>query len=169
MHPNPAFRGTPRDANLEFARTRGFGTLCANGADGPILAHVPFLLSENGAALELHLVRSNPLLKLLPGPVVMAAQSGLFLAAMTVLSLWSIAGIWRFPDLWPEGLSLSLWTRGDWLVVALRSLWLGLASVELALALAVAVLEGEHRSGRDQAGFPALRQSWQHLPWGPPQ
>ncbi|WP_095588148.1 FMN-binding negative transcriptional regulator [Actibacterium ureilyticum] len=74
MHPNPAFRGTPRDANLEFARKRGFGTLCANAADGPILAHVPFLLSEDGAALELHLVRSNPLLKLLPGPVVMAVS-----------------------------------------------------------------------------------------------
>lgn len=74
MHPNPVFRGTPRDANLEFARTRGFGTLCANGADGPILAHAPFLLSEDGAVLELHLVRSNPLLRLLPGPVVMAVS-----------------------------------------------------------------------------------------------
>lgn len=74
MHPNPAFRGTPRDANLDFARKRGFGTLCANGADGPVLAHVPFLLSEDGTMLELHLVRSNPLLKLLPGPVVMAVS-----------------------------------------------------------------------------------------------
>ncbi|WBL32711.1 ABC transporter permease subunit [Sinirhodobacter sp. HNIBRBA609] len=83
-----------------------------------------------------------------PGLVVMAAQGGLFAAAMAVLALWSVTGIWRFPDLWPEGLSLALWARGDWIAVALRSLWLGLASVSLALALAVAVLEGEHRAGR---------------------
>lgn len=72
MHPNPAFRGATDTENLGFARARGFGTLCANGAEGPVLAHVPFLLSDCGTFLELHLVRSNPLLQVLPGPVVMA-------------------------------------------------------------------------------------------------
>jgi len=44
MHPNPAFRQSPADANLGFARDRGFGILSVNGQDGPLAAHVPFLL-----------------------------------------------------------------------------------------------------------------------------
>ncbi|MGV8985519.1 MAG: FMN-binding negative transcriptional regulator [Cypionkella sp.] len=59
MHPNPAFRKTPREINLEFARARGFGVLTVNGADGPVMAHVPFLLSADGSFADLHLARSN--------------------------------------------------------------------------------------------------------------
>ena len=62
MHPNPAFRKTPTDANLAFANARGFGTLCVNGTDGPLLAHVPFLLSPDGAWAEIHLARSNAII-----------------------------------------------------------------------------------------------------------
>lgn len=61
MHPNPAFRGDPRGVNLAFARHRGFGTLCLNGPQGPMLSHVPFVLNDDGTAAELHLVRSNPI------------------------------------------------------------------------------------------------------------
>ena len=61
MHPNPAFRATPMDQNLAFARSRGFGILSVNGADGPLAAHVPFLISEDGSFAELHLARSNPI------------------------------------------------------------------------------------------------------------
>ena len=60
MHPNPAFRQTARERNIGFARSRAFGILSVNGAEGPMLAHVPFLLSEDGATADLHLVRSNP-------------------------------------------------------------------------------------------------------------
>lgn len=59
MHPNPAFRKVARDRNLAFARARGFGVLSVNGPAGPLLAHVPFLLSEDGATADLHLARSN--------------------------------------------------------------------------------------------------------------
>ena len=48
MHPNPAFRQTPEVRNLEFARSRGFGTLALNAEPGPLLAHVPFLLNAEG-------------------------------------------------------------------------------------------------------------------------
>lgn len=61
MHPNPAFRGDPRGVNLAFARHRGFGTLCLNGPQGPMLSHVPFVLNDDGTEAELHLVRSNPI------------------------------------------------------------------------------------------------------------
>ncbi|MES2433365.1 MAG: FMN-binding negative transcriptional regulator [Pseudomonadota bacterium] len=61
MHPNPAFRTTPVEDNLAFARARGFGILSVNGADGPLAAHVPFLISDDAGFAELHLARSNPI------------------------------------------------------------------------------------------------------------
>jgi transcriptional regulator len=73
MHPNPAFRQTARDANLEFARARGFGMLAVNGHDAPVLAHVPFLLSADGTTADLHLARSNPIARTgLPATAVIA-------------------------------------------------------------------------------------------------
>lgn len=70
MHPNPAFRATPQQDNLAFARARGFGILSVNGVEGPLAAHVPFLLSPDGRFAELHLARSNPVGRAcLAGPV----------------------------------------------------------------------------------------------------
>ena len=60
MHPNPAFRTATTAENLAFARARGFGVLSVNGPDGPIAAHVPFLLSPDASFAEVHLARSNP-------------------------------------------------------------------------------------------------------------
>lgn len=76
MHPNPAFRQASRDENLGFARSRGFGTLAVSAPEGPLLSHVPFLLNGAGTAADLHLVRSNPILRLLdaPRPAVIAVQ-----------------------------------------------------------------------------------------------
>ncbi|MGQ0611677.1 MAG: FMN-binding negative transcriptional regulator [Paracoccaceae bacterium] len=59
MHPNPAFRQEPQDQNLAYARARGFGALSVNGAAGPLMAHVPFLLSQSGSHADIHLARSN--------------------------------------------------------------------------------------------------------------
>lgn len=73
MHQNPAFRQADPARTLTFARRRGFGTLCLNGAAGPLLAHVPFLLDADGALAEFHLVRSNPIARAgLPAPAVIA-------------------------------------------------------------------------------------------------
>ena len=76
MHPNPAFRQTPDAQSIAFARERGFGTLSVNGADGPLIAHIPFLLNETADMADLHLVRSNPILGLLDTAqnVVIAVQ-----------------------------------------------------------------------------------------------
>ncbi|MEO0679066.1 MAG: FMN-binding negative transcriptional regulator [Pseudomonadota bacterium] len=65
MHPNPAFRKAEDDQNLDFARTRGFGVLSVSGAQGPLAAHVPFVLSADGSRLITHLVRSNPVARAL--------------------------------------------------------------------------------------------------------
>lgn len=74
MHPNRTFRQTPRDTNLGLARDRGFGTLAVSSEAGPLLAHVPFVLSADAAWAEFHLLRSNPILKALtdPQPAVIA-------------------------------------------------------------------------------------------------
>jgi len=76
MHPNPIYRRADTARNLTFARNRGFGMLCLNAEAGPLLSHVPFVLAEDGASVELHLVRSNPILRLLttPQPAVIAVQ-----------------------------------------------------------------------------------------------
>ena len=72
MHPNPAFRGATEARALALARARGFGTLAVNGPDGPLVSHVPVLLSADGRSVDLHLVRSNPILRALPGTAVIA-------------------------------------------------------------------------------------------------
>ncbi len=66
MHPNPVFHTAERAKNLAFARDRGFGILAVSAPDAaPLMAHVPFLLDEAGAVVDLHLVRSNPLARAL--------------------------------------------------------------------------------------------------------
>ncbi|WP_107496419.1 FMN-binding negative transcriptional regulator [Thalassobius sp. I31.1] len=76
MHPNPAFRQTPEDQKLKLARDRGFGGLSVNGADGPLISHVPFIINEEAEFADMHLVRSNPIVRLLkdPAPAVIAVS-----------------------------------------------------------------------------------------------
>ncbi|MEL6678737.1 MAG: FMN-binding negative transcriptional regulator [Pseudomonadota bacterium] len=61
MHSNPAFRKADRAQNIAFAAERGFGMLTVGGAEGPLASHVPFLL--RGDLVEMHLTRSNPILR----------------------------------------------------------------------------------------------------------
>ncbi|MEL6170161.1 MAG: FMN-binding negative transcriptional regulator [Pseudomonadota bacterium] len=75
MHPNPNFRGPDAARNLAFAAARGFGILAVSAETGPMLSHVPFRLTQD-EAVELHLVRSNPILRLLqtPQPAVISVS-----------------------------------------------------------------------------------------------
>jgi transcriptional regulator len=72
MHPNPAYRGETVERHLAFLRARAFGTLAINADTGPVLSHVPFLLTDDAATLDLHLVRSNPIVRRLPAEAVLA-------------------------------------------------------------------------------------------------
>ncbi|CTQ49264.1 FMN-binding negative transcriptional regulator [Jannaschia donghaensis] len=74
MHPNPTFRTTSHDRNLAFVRARAFGTLAVNAPDGPLLSHVPVLLSDDAATVDLHLVRSNPILRAAPCDAVISVM-----------------------------------------------------------------------------------------------
>ncbi len=75
MHPNQAFHTKEAEDNLAYAAGRAFGILAVNGPEGPILSHVPFLI--DGETAWLHLVRSNPIARLLREPLQAAiAVSG---------------------------------------------------------------------------------------------
>lgn len=75
MHPNSAFRQSARDQNLAFARGRGFGVLTINGPEGPLAAHVPFLLNDDASHADLHLARSNPIARAgHPAPALIAVS-----------------------------------------------------------------------------------------------
>ena len=65
MHPNPSFRQDSTDRHLDFAAYVGFGMVSAtvDETQPPMLAHVPFLLSENRSFAELHLARGNAIVK----------------------------------------------------------------------------------------------------------
>jgi transcriptional regulator len=69
MHPNPIYRTDEAARNLDFARERGFGVLCVQQADVPLLSHVPFLVSDEGDSADLHLVRSNPIVRAVKDPL----------------------------------------------------------------------------------------------------
>jgi len=76
MHPNPAFRQADAARNIAFAREQGVGLLAVATGDSPLISHIPFLLSEDGTRAEFHLMRSNPIARLLsaPLPVRLAVQ-----------------------------------------------------------------------------------------------
>ena len=64
MHPNPVFHDVNVAKNISFARSRAFGVLALNGDDGPLISHIPFLLRDDAATADLHLVRSNPIARM---------------------------------------------------------------------------------------------------------
>ncbi|CAD0184421.1 Protease synthase and sporulation protein PAI 2 [Ruegeria sp. THAF57] len=70
MHPNPAFRAEDLTRHINFARNRAFGALALSTDDAPLISHVPFLLNSDGSMAELHLVRSNPIVRTLTAPRV---------------------------------------------------------------------------------------------------
>lgn len=78
MHPNPVFRKVSTAQNLALARDRSFGVLSVNAQEGPLMAHIPFQISEDGAYLEAHLVRSNPIAQAVktPLPAVVVVSGG---------------------------------------------------------------------------------------------
>jgi transcriptional regulator len=66
MHPNSAFRWEDQAALRAFAQEIGFGMLFGTTADGPRVAHVPFVFLANDS-IGFHLARGNALTKYLDG------------------------------------------------------------------------------------------------------
>jgi putative thiamine transport system permease protein len=79
-----------------------------------------------------------------------AFGAALAAGSLLVLPIWSLAWRWPFPAALPESWSLRQWTapgRG-WDSATHSTLWIAVAAVVLALALAVAWLEAEDRTDR---------------------
>lgn len=80
---------------------------------------------------------------------MMATAAAVF-GGLAVLAIWSVAGLWRFPDTFPETLTMRSWSRAlpsmrDSLATTVT---VALASTALATLLALACLEQETRTGR---------------------
>ncbi|MEM7243675.1 MAG: FMN-binding negative transcriptional regulator, partial [Pseudomonadota bacterium] len=77
MHPNPIFRKEERARHIALAQSRAFGMLTINADPAPLLAHIPFQISDDGTSLDAHLVRSNPIARKLrhrPCAAILAVQ-----------------------------------------------------------------------------------------------
>jgi putative thiamine transport system permease protein len=85
---------------------------------------------------------------------VMFALAG---SSVVALLVWSLAGRWRFPDLWPESIDGELWLRQmDELAGPMTTtIVIATAATLIALALVLGCLENEARRGR-HAGERAL-------------
>lgn len=89
--------------------------------------------------------------------IALSLGAGVALGALG-LALWSVAGLWQFPALLPDTLSLRTWT-GQGAAIGAR-LWtttlIGLGATLVALALSIALLEHRSRGGRALRGQEAL-------------
>ena len=74
------------------------------------------------------------------GALLIGLLTGAGVAVVAVLALWSVAGAWFFPALWPAQLTLATWLQADAAPLA-TTLWLAVASVALCLPLALLWLE----------------------------
>ncbi|MEO8409852.1 MAG: hypothetical protein ABI478_04725, partial [Propionivibrio sp.] len=65
---------------------------------------------------------------------------GIGYLVVAVLMLWSIAGTWFFPAVWPDGLSFDAWQRADF-APFVASLWLAVAVCTITLPVTLLWLE----------------------------
>lgn len=74
--------------------------------------------------------------------VPMGMLCGTYALVLALLALGSVSGVWPFPDLWPELLSLDAWRSvADSSPTLITTFWLALGSSTIALVWSVAWLE----------------------------
>ncbi|TVQ53579.1 MAG: ABC transporter permease subunit [Rhodobacteraceae bacterium] len=76
-----------------------------------------------------------------------ALTSGAVFAGLAGLAVWSVAGLWTFPDFWPRSFRLDAWARAapGLGAAAGETALIGVVAVLVALALTLGCLEAEHR------------------------
>ncbi len=141
MHPDLGYRApAAAGALLQLALVLGALAACRGAEIGVARAGRSLAASgQRGGALDAAL---RPLAGL-SGLLVV----GLVAGGMAGLAVWSVAGLWRFPDALPETLTLQTWARAAPGLVQAAGMTLGLAllSTGAALALTLACLEAEAR------------------------
>ena len=110
----------------------------------------------------------------LDGPArALAAFLGTLMAltlimGLAALALWSVAGLWQFPQMWPDMLTLRTWAEAapQLAETAAETMRIAVVSTAAALVLVLACLEAEHR----YALAPGTRALWVlYLPLVMPQ
>jgi transcriptional regulator len=66
MHRPPVFAEDDLDVLVGLARSAGFGHLVVSIGDGPLSTPVPFVITDDGSAVRMHLARPNPVWKAAP-------------------------------------------------------------------------------------------------------
>lgn len=86
------------------------------------------------------------------GLAAMAVSAGAVFAGLAVLALWSVAGLWQFPDSLPRELTLATWMRTAPRVASPLAITLaaGLIATALAVALTLLCLLRENEVGGPQ-------------------
>lgn len=76
MHQHPTYHLQNDATTISFLRDRSFGTLVVSGPNGLLAMQAPFLVSSDGASLDLHIFRGNPIAKALSDrmPAVMVVN-----------------------------------------------------------------------------------------------
>jgi putative thiamine transport system permease protein len=146
------------DADLQNHLVAAAGALLQVGVTG--MALVAWLAGERVAArLCARIGRSGARMRedralRRTGLVLMVLSAAIVLSGIALLALWSVARVWRFPDLLPAGLTLATWMRlgGDLGLVLANTLALALVSSVAATALALGALESASRAGLAGAG-----------------
>ena len=76
MHPGGAFAWTDTADMLAFVGNRGFAHIFAAGADGPVVAHAPLLVTATGK-VQFHLAKRNRAAGSIAGNRILASVSDL--------------------------------------------------------------------------------------------
>ena len=77
----------------------------------------------------------------------MSAVVVIFVLSLIVLTIWSIAGFWRFPNALPSSFTLSRWANNAsalWVPIV-NAISIAMTSTLISLALTIACLENEYR------------------------
>lgn len=82
--------------------------------------------------------------------ISVGAIGGTVFAGIGVLALWSVAGLWQFPDLLPQAFTLRSWTSALPRIVdpLVTTLVIGFVSTLIAVVLSLGCLERETDTGR---------------------
>ena len=88
------------------------------------------------------------------GLAVGALVGSALVMGLAGLAIWSIAGLWTFPDALPKAIRLDAWARAlrDLGTPLRDTLWIGLAATGIGMGLAIGCLEAESRHGLGRPG-----------------
>ncbi|MEL6967261.1 MAG: ABC transporter permease subunit [Pseudomonadota bacterium] len=121
-----------------------------------VTALVIWLLIERIASILVKVARqagwrfANDIALRLAVLALMAILAATVFVGLAVLALWSFAGFWAFPNVFPQNFSLANWNRAapSLGTPMVNTLVVGVLSTALATVLALACLEREWRTGR---------------------